>query len=123
MFSKLAYGFGAAFVLIGLLGFCARVIFDGMLFGYFAVDMVHNFAHIATGALGLFAGYVGNSYSKMYFQFLAVGYALVGAAGIYFGSEPIFGLMANNMADVVLHFGIAATAFCIVYCCALCCKE
>ncbi|SCA62499.1 Uncharacterized protein SCG7086_AA_00750 [Chlamydiales bacterium SCGC AG-110-P3] len=108
MFSKLAYGFGAVFVLAGLLGFCQYAIFNGLLFGYFAVDTLHNLVHLATGALGLAAGFMGREFPKMFFQFLGVAYALVGVAGFYFGDSPLFGMMAHNMYDMYLHFGVAA---------------
>lgn len=108
MFSKLAYFFGAVFVLVGLLGFCQYSTVDGMLFGYFAVDTMHNMVHLATGALGLVAGYMGKAFPKMFFQFFGVAYALAGVAGFFYGDAPLFGMMAHNMYDMYLHLGLAA---------------
>lgn len=48
--------------------------------------------------------------NRTYFKVFGVIYGLVALLGFGFGNAPLFGLMANNIADAVLHVAIAAVA-------------
>ena len=63
-----------------------------------------------SGVAALAAGFSGYKSSKMYFQVFGVIYALVAVLGVFYGDNDILGLVAHNMADLVLHVVIAATA-------------
>jgi len=103
--------FGVVFLFIGILGFIPGATTDGhMLLGIFHINTLHNIIHMASGAVALIAGFSGASGSQMYFKIFGVIYTLVAVLGIFYGDNPILGLVANNAADVVLHFVIAAAA-------------
>lgn len=102
--------FGAVFLAIGVLGFVPGIPNDGHLLGIFHVNALHNLIHIASGAVALFAGYSSARASRMYFQIFGVVYALVTVLGFITGEGHILGLVANNMADNLLHVVIASTA-------------
>ncbi len=67
MLRKAAMVFGAAFVLVGLLGFVPALTPNGLLLGLFAVDGTHNLVHILSGVAALAAS-TSASYSRLYFQ-------------------------------------------------------
>ncbi len=100
---------GVVFLLVGILG----LIFDttgGYLLG-FQVDLVHNFVHLLTGILGVWAAFGG--WSRWFNRVFGIIYILVGLAGLvpafYFGGK-LLGLMAINGADNVLHLVVGLVA-------------
>ena len=105
-----AKAFGFVFVLIGILGFVPGLTTDGNLLGLFHVNVLHNIIHLASGIVALLAGYSSLRNSKLYFQVFGVVYALVAVLGFVSGDSDIVGLVANNMADNLLHVVIAVTA-------------
>ena len=111
MLMRFAKMFGWAFIGAGILGFVPGITTaDGHLLGIFHVNAAHNVVHLLSGGVALWAGFHSEQVSRMYFRIFGVVYALVALLGIFTGREPIFGLIANNMADVVLHLAIAAAA-------------
>lgn len=111
MLKRAATIFGIAFIAAGILGFVPGITTaEGHLLGIFHVNAVHNVIHILSGAVALFAGYHSEYASRLYFQIFGVVYALVALLGLFYGSSPILGIVANNTADVVLHAVIAAVA-------------
>jgi hypothetical protein len=110
MLQKLSMVFGVIFLLIGILGFVPGITTDGHLLGIFHVNALHNIIHLVSGAVALWAGMTSAKASKMYFQIFGVIYAVVTVLGFLSGDDPILGLVANNMADVILHLVIAAVA-------------
>lgn len=108
MLSKFAYVFGFLFLVVGVLGFIPAATPDGHLFGIFHVNVLHNLIHVVTGVVALLAATYGKS--KLFFQVFGVVYLVVALLGFYFGNAPIFGLVANNFADTVLHLVTGAFA-------------
>lgn len=103
--------FGFVFLLIGILGFVPGITNDdGHLLGIFHVDTIHNIIHLASGAVALWAGYSSYGASRKYFQIFGIVYGLVTVLGLFYGDDDILGLVANNMADVVLHLVITVSA-------------
>ena len=102
--------FGFVFIAIGLLGFVPGITVDDHLLGIFHVNALHNIVHLASGIVALMAGYASYKASKTYFQIFGIVYALVAVLGLMAGDADILGVLANNMADVVLHIAIAASA-------------
>lgn len=102
--------FGYVFLAIGILGFVPGLAPDDHLLGIFHINALHNIIHLASGAVALWAGYSSFKASRMYFQIFGVVYGLVTVLGLLAGDNDILGLVANNMADVVLHFAIAAVS-------------
>jgi len=108
MIQKLAWIFGAVFVVVGVLGFVPALTPDGYLLGIFEVDPLHNVIHLLSGILALGAAWAG-SYARLYFQVFGVVYAVVTVVGFLQG-DTVLGLITVNTADHLLHLVIAAAA-------------
>jgi hypothetical protein len=93
---------GAVLVLVGILGF----VMPSPLLGIFDVNTLHNVIHLATGALTIFAAMQGIGAMRLWGRVFGLVYLLVGIVG--FVMPDMFGLMHVNMADNVLHLGLAA---------------
>ena len=104
--------FGATLLLAGILGFIADSSFGDLGSGVngdklilFEVNGWHNLVHIASGLVGL--ALAGNPSSARLFALGFGGvYLLVSVIGLIDG-DSIFGLLAINAADNVLHIVIA----------------
>lgn len=107
MLTTIAKVWGFVFLVVGVLGFVPGAAPDGHLLGIFHVNGPHNFVHIATGIVALICGYQSIHVSKMYFLIFGIIYGLVAVLGFMAGNSPLFGIMANNIADAWLHVGIA----------------
>ena len=100
--------FGAVLILVGLLGFVPSAAPNDHLLGLFHINVAHNVVHLITGAVALWAGFSGTHAAKTFFLVFGVIYGLVSILGFFAGERPIFGFLANNMADAWLHLLIAA---------------
>lgn len=110
MLKTAAIIFGIFFVVSGIAGFVPALAPNGMLFGLFMVDTVHNFVHLASGAAALICGFISSDAARKYFQIFGVVYGLVALLGFYYGNSPLLGMMAHNKTDIGLHIVIAAAA-------------
>jgi hypothetical protein len=110
MLSKFAKAFGAVFLLIGVLGFIPAFTPDNNLLGIFHVDAMHNLIHLASGVVALLCGFAGDRASRRYFQIFGIVYGLVAVLGFISMDHDILGMVANNMADNLLHVVIAGTS-------------
>jgi hypothetical protein len=120
---RFALIFGIVFLLVGIAGFVPQlttphthpdVVFDtgmAMLFGLFAVNVLHNLAHVLFGVWGLVAA-KSDSASRVYGKVVAVAYALLTVMGLVtamrlhtaFGFVPLYG------HDIWLHAALAVVA-------------
>jgi len=107
MIRKIAIGFGAILLIVGILGFVPGVTDNGLLLGIFEVNMVHNLIHIVSGAAALLAGMATERAARIFFQVFGVLYGLVAVMGLFTGEEPLLGIVAVNHADHILHAAIA----------------
>lgn len=101
--------FGIVLTLVGILGFLVTTSQDQVepLLG-FDVNLTHNFVHLATGILGLIAGFATLSAARIYALGLGLVYTLLGIWGLVVGEgfDP-FGIFGEiNMADNFLHLVI-----------------
>lgn len=110
MLKTYAKVFGFVLLALGVLGFVPALTPNDHLLGIFHVDTLHNFIHFGSGAVALMAGYTSERASRTYFQVFGVVYALVAALGFVYMDREILGVLANNMADNLLHVVIAGTA-------------
>lgn len=110
MLKRAAVVAGILFIGAGILGFVPGITVDNHLFGIFMVDTVHNFVHIISGAIALYAGRTSEHAARKFFQIFGVVYALVTLLGLFYLDRPLLGIMAHNTADVVLHAAIAAVS-------------
>lgn len=96
----LAYLFGLVLLLVGVLGFMPAFTPNNLLFGYFAVNDLHNVFHIVTGVAALVLA-MDTIYSKWFFRIFGLIYAAAAAVG--FWHPDMMGMMTMNMADNILH--------------------
>ncbi|HEU5474189.1 MAG TPA: DUF4383 domain-containing protein [Actinophytocola sp.] len=106
------YGFGAVYVLVGLLGFTVSGSHafagehGGLLLGIFAVNGLHNVVHLLVGAALIGAAAAGTAVSKAVNTVVGAVYLLVGIVGVAIGSGEL-NLLALNAPDHALHFASA----------------
>ena len=106
------YGFGAVYVVVGLLGFTVSGGSDfagphgGHLLGIFAVNGLHNIVHLLVGAALIGAAAAGSAASKAVNSLVGAVYLLVGIVGVIIGASSL-NLLALNAPDHVLHFASA----------------
>ncbi len=124
---RFAQVFGIIYLLVGVLGFIPVPPllvetappefwgpFSGFLLGLFAVNWLHNLAHLLIGVAGL-AVHRSFSGSKVYALAIGVAYAALFLLGILTGEgmAPLLGglLSPLNAPDDVLHLATALVAF------------
>lgn len=106
------YGFGATYVVVGLLGFTVSGEHafagehGGHLLGIFAVNGLHNVVHLLVGAALIAAAAAGTAVSKAVNTVVGAVYLLVGVVGVLIGSGSL-NLLALNAPDHALHFASA----------------
>ena len=106
--------FGVVYLLVGILGFFITsgtgfVATSGpQLLGLFAVNPLHNVAHLIIGAAVLIAALSGTRAAKGVNTTIGAVYLLLGIVGLFIanGNNPL-NILALNSADNVLHFGTA----------------
>ena len=91
---------GIAFVFGGVAGFLPTFITDGLLFGYFEVNNMHNLVHIVTGVLAIMAA-TSYRFTILFFQIFGFIYTIMGVWG-FFQNGDLY-VMHVNTADNVLH--------------------
>jgi len=101
--------FGIILIVVGVLGFVPGLTTDRHLLGIFHVNPLHNLLHIASGVVAVWASRSAR-YAKTYFQVFGIIYALLAVLGAIYGYGYIFGIIANNTADIWLHLVISATS-------------
>jgi hypothetical protein len=111
MFKKLAFLFGAVFILVGILGFVPALSpehSDGMryLLGLFMVGGVHNAIHLLSGIAAVLGGLKSEQYAKLYFKVFGSVYAVVTIIG-FIQKTTVLGIFHVNNADNFLHLGLA----------------
>ena len=110
MLKTFAIIFGVIMIAVGLLGFVPQATPDGLLLGIFHVNLAHNLIHVVTGVTALLCGISSEETSRLFFQIFGIVYGLVALLGYYYLDRPIFGIIAHNLADAVLHTIIAAAS-------------
>ena len=101
--------FGIVLTIVGVLGLFVTTDQDtvGSLLG-FDVNLTHNLVHLATGVLGLVAGFALLTWARAYAIAFGVIYLVLGVWGVIVGDgfDP-FGLLGTvDMADNLLHLAI-----------------
>jgi hypothetical protein len=105
MARKVVSVFGAVYILIGVLGFVPALVVptavagQGLLLGIFAVNAIHNIAHLLLGALMLYAGTSAERFWVLSRTLTAVFAVLVVGSLI----APIAEGVAINLPDTGLH--------------------
>ena len=109
---KLTTGFGVVYLLIGILGFLPGITVpthhgpvpgEGLLLGIFAVNIVHNIAHLILGAVLVWGGLAGHAITVN--RVMTVVFAILVVVSVI---APIAEGVAINPPDTVLHLASAA---------------
>jgi Domain of unknown function (DUF4383) len=111
---RFARVFGAVYLLVGILGFILPLVpgaiqgllgpfepFSGLLLGLFAVNWLHNVAHITIGGAAGLASYRSHTAARSYA--IGIGVLYLGLFGIGLVLPLVFGLLPLNAADNILH--------------------
>jgi hypothetical protein len=104
--------FGAVYLLVGLLGFAVTsgvgfiATEGGLLLGIFAVNPLHNIAHLLIGAALLVAGLANVRAAKGVNITVGAVYLLLGIVGFFLVGTPA-NILALNVPDHFLHLASA----------------
>ncbi|KQM81165.1 DUF4383 domain-containing protein [Agromyces sp. Leaf222] len=104
--------FGAVYLVVGLLGFAVTggvgfiATEGGLLLGVFAVNPLHNIAHLLIGAALLVAGIVSTRAAKGVNTVVGAAYLLLGIVGFFLAGTAA-NILALNTADHFLHLASA----------------
>ncbi|GGI44726.1 preprotein translocase subunit Sss1 [Agromyces flavus] len=104
--------FGAVYLLVGLLGFAVTggvgfiATEGGLLLGVFAVNPLHNVAHLLIGGALLIAGLVSARAAKITNTVVGAAYLLLGIVGFFLAGTAA-NILALNTADHFLHLASA----------------
>ena len=104
--------FGAVYLLVGLLGFAVTggvgffATEGGLLLGVFAVNPLHNVAHLLIGAALLIGGIVSATAAKAVNATVGAAYLLLGIVGFFLAGTAA-NILALNTADHFLHLASA----------------
>jgi len=107
------YAFGAIFILVGLAGFLvsgghhAVGQSGGHLLGLFQVNVLHNVAHLALGAILITAATAGNAVAKRANSVVGAVYLVLFVAGLFIIGTGL-NIVALNAADNLLHLALGA---------------
>jgi hypothetical protein len=107
----LATLFGAVYIVVGLIGFLVdsqgfAATEGGKILGIFEVNPLHNVAHLAIGALLLFAGRASLAAARSANLAVGASYLLLGVVGLFI-LDSSANILAINPADNGLHFASA----------------
>ena len=103
---KIALGFGAFYLLIGVLGFIPGITQPaadpghGLLLGIFAVNPLHNIVHLVAGAVAVYAGMAAPDMTSKLMWALAAIFALLVPASLI---APVLEAVPLNAPDTLLH--------------------
>lgn len=110
--------FGAIYLLVGLLGFAVTggvgflATEGGLLLGIFAVNPLHNVAHLLIGAALLVAGLANVRAARTVNTVVGAAYLLLGVAGFFLVGTAA-NVLALNVPDHFLHLGSAVVLLAI----------
>lgn len=107
MLRMIAILFGIAFIFAGVAGFMDIFMKDGMLFGFFMVDTLHNMVHIITGVIAIMAA-TSFQFTKLFFMVFGIIYTIVAIWGFWTGGDLM--IMQVNEPDNMLHLVVGVLA-------------
>ena len=104
MSQKITLGLGILYVAIGILGFIPGITSNGLLLGIFAVNALHNIAHLVLGAILVWAG-MSPAMLTTVNRAMAVIFAVLVVVSFV---APIVEQLPLNPPDTILHLASAA---------------
>jgi len=103
MVRLIAVLFGIGFIFVGVAGFLPTFSKEGLLFGIFEVDSLHNIVHLVSGVIAIMAA-TSYRFTKIYFTVFGLIYTIVAIVGFWRNGDLF--VMHVNMADNILHIVI-----------------
>ena len=94
---------GIGFIFAGVAGNMPIFMKEGLLFGFFNVDNVHNLTHLIIGVIAIMAA-TRYSLTKLFFKLLGVFYTVLGIYGFWTGGDLI--ITWTNLNGNILHITI-----------------
>lgn len=94
---------GIGFIFAGVAGNMPMFMQDGLLFGFFEVNSMHNLFHIVTGVIAIMAA-TRYMLTKLFFKLLGIVYTAIAIYGFYTGGDLI--IMHVNLYDNILHIAV-----------------
>jgi hypothetical protein len=101
--------YGVVFLAVGVLGFIPQLTSNGLLFGYFNLDALHNVVHLTFGLIGLWAASCPRA-SQIYFRVVGIIFVILALLGFWHQEQPIFDVISNNLVDAIFHLVIGVIA-------------
>lgn len=99
---RITLGLGIFYVVIGILGFVPGITSNGLLLGIFAVNPLHNIAHLVLGAALIYGG--SSAAYPAVNRALSVVFAVLVVASFV---APIVEPLPLNLPDPLLHLASA----------------
>ncbi len=94
---------GIAFIFAGVGGFLSSFTTNGLLFGIFEVDNLHNIVYLVSGVIAIMAS-TNYRATKIYLTIFGLIYVIVAILGFWRHGDLF--IMHVNMADNILHLVI-----------------
>ncbi len=107
MIRLIAILFGIGFIFVGVAGFFPALTQNGLLFGIFEVNQMHNLVYIVSGVIAIIAS-TNYRVTKMYFLLFGLIYTIVAILGFWRNGDLF--MMHVNLADNILHLGIGVVS-------------
>ena len=115
MANAVALIFGGLYLLVGVVGFILAPG-GGVILGIFPVNTFHHVFHIASGGLGLVAGWMGRG--RLYCQIVGVVFLLLGLLGLIAPpftaallAHPGADLLTDNLLHLMTGIGLSYFGF------------
>jgi hypothetical protein len=113
------YVFGAAYILVGLVGFALTGFSDfaapdGHLLLFFEINPLHNVVHLLIGSALVGAATIGELAARRTAGAVVVTYAVVGVLGFFLVDQGALNIFALNHADNALHLLSAAAGLLVL---------
>jgi hypothetical protein len=91
---------GIGFIFAGVAGNMPMFLKEGLLFGYFNVDNVHNLSHLIIGVIAIMAA-TRHSLTKLFFKLLGLFYTVIGIYGFWSGGDLF--ITWTNLNGNIMH--------------------
>lgn len=98
---------GIVFIFAGAAGFLPDFFTDGLLFGYFETNTLHNLLKLSVGVIAIMAA-TSYNYAKLYFQAFGIIFSIAAIVGFVHHGDLF--ILHTNMADNLFNLLFAIIA-------------
>jgi hypothetical protein len=107
--TRAAMWFGIIMLAVGILGFIPGITNDGYLFHFIKVGTGPNIVHLLLGVIALGAA-ASEAASRLFFQAVAVAYAVTLVIGLFMPDGQVWGFMDSNWWTELARLAVAGYA-------------